>query len=77
MAEPSTAAVGAALGAGLMAAVGIEPGPLFGALVGACLGLSFATTTGRARAVAGGDAGVARHSQSQKLSLVNMQTFTG
>ena len=51
MSEPTSAAVGAALGAGLMAALGIEPAPLFGSLVGACLGLSFASPTGRARAV--------------------------
>ena len=51
MTEPTSAAIGAALGAGLMAALGIEPQPLFGALVGACLGFSFAAPTGRARAV--------------------------
>ena len=49
--EPTSAAVGAALGAGLLSAVGIEPAPLFWALVGASLGMSFAAATGRGRAV--------------------------
>ena len=50
MTEPASAAIGAALGVGIMAALGIEPAPLFGALVGSCIGLSFAGPTGRARA---------------------------
>ena len=50
MAEPTSAALGAALGAALLATLGIEPAPLFWALVGASLGMSVAATTGRVRA---------------------------
>lgn len=51
MSEPASAAIGAALGVSVMAALGIEPAPLFGALVGSCIGLNFAAPSGRARAV--------------------------
>ena len=50
MTEPTSAALGAALGAGLMATLGIEPAPIFWALVGASLGMSVAATAGRMRA---------------------------
>lgn len=50
MSEPASAAIGVALGVGVMTALGIEPAPLFGALVGSCIGLSFANPAGRARA---------------------------
>lgn len=53
MTEPATSVAGAAvagLGAALLAALGLEPGPLFWALVGASLGMSFAAATTRGRA---------------------------
>lgn len=53
MSEPiTTTAVGAAIGAGVMAAIGIEPQPMYWALVGASLGLSAAASAGRGRAIA-------------------------
>ena len=50
MTEPTSAAIGAALGAGLLATLGIEPAPIFWAFVGASLGMSVAASTGRLRA---------------------------
>lgn len=55
MGETATSIGGAAIagvGAGALAALGLEPAPLFWALVGASLGMSFAAATTRPRAVA-------------------------
>lgn len=50
MTEPlSTAAVGAAFSATVMAAIGVEPQPIYWALFGASLGLSAAAGAGRLR----------------------------
>lgn len=50
---PSVAgAAVAGLGAGVLAALGLEPAPMFWALVGAALGMSFAAATTRGRAAA-------------------------
>ena len=53
--EPTATVVGAAgagVGAFFMAAIGIEPQPIFWALIGATFGLSFAAQTGRWRSIA-------------------------
>lgn len=54
MTEPATTIAGAALGAAgatALSALGIEPAPLFWAVIGGCIGVSFAGSTSRARAV--------------------------
>jgi hypothetical protein len=54
MSDPTTtlgAAVAAGFGTVVVAAIGVEPRPLFWALVGATLGLSMAAQTSRSRAV--------------------------
>lgn len=53
--EPTTSivsATGAGVGALIMAAIGVEPQPIFWALIGATLGLSLAGDSGRLRAIA-------------------------
>ena len=50
MTEPTSAAIGSALGAVLLSTLGIEPPPLLWALVGASLGMSAVATVGRVRA---------------------------
>lgn len=53
--EPTATVVGAVsagVGAFVMAAIGIEPQPIFWALIGATFGLSFAGQTGRLRSIA-------------------------
>lgn len=54
MTEPASSVAGAAvagLGAGALAALGLDPAALFWALVGASLGMSFAAATTRPRAM--------------------------